>query len=344
MMWRAGIVGCGRIGCGFDDDPKRKHVSTHAGAYWRMPGVELAALCDLEEKNVLRYAGKYGVEGRYTDVEMMLERENLDILSICTPSASHAEIALAAAANGIKAIFCEKPITDSLDAAEEMIRLCDEHGVILAVDHQRRFDPMHQQIARCLKDGKLGRLQQVTCYYTAGVANTGTHLFDLLRFYLGDVNWVEGSVSANSSRNDADPNIDAWLGFHDGTLAVIQACDVRAYTIFEVTLLGTKGRLRVGAHGFQADFEEVRESEKYSGYSELFSAEMPFKTSSSHELLLYGVAHLIDCLERKQKPISSGEDGRAALEVICALHQSAVNGRRRIPLLHVTKTLSAASR
>lgn len=344
MTWRAGIVGCGRIGCGFDDDPKRRYVSTHAGAYWRVPGVELAALCDLDEKKLNRYGEKYGVNGRYRDVDRMLEQGNLDILSICTGSSSHLEVTRAAVEYGVKAIFCEKPIADSLDAADEMIRLCKEQDVVLVVDHQRRFDPMHQQIAGCIKDGRLGRIQQITCYYTAGVANTGTHLFDLLRFYLGDVDWVEGKISANSSRNDADPNIDAWLAFENGALAAIQACDVRAYTIFEITMLGTRGRLRVGAHGFQADFEGVRESQRYSGYNELFAAEPPFVTSSSHELLLYGVAHLIDCLEREEKPISSGEDGRAALEVICALHQSAIDGRKRILLPLVSKVLAVASR
>jgi predicted dehydrogenase len=344
MMWRAGIVGCGRIGCGFDDDPKRKYVSTHAGAYWRMPSVELAALCDLDENKVNRYADKFEVRGRYTDVGRMLEEEGLDILSICTSSSSHLEIVRAATESNVKAIFCEKPIADSLDAADEMIQLCNERCAVLVINHQRRFDPMHQQIARFLKGGKLGRLQQVTCYYTAGVSNTGTHLFDLLRFYLGDLEWVDGMLSANLSKNEADPNIDAWLCFQNGAIASIQACDVSAYTIFEITVLGTKGRLRLGAHGYQVECEEARESDRYSGYRELFPAGPPFDSSSSHELMLYGVAHVIDCLESGHRPISGGEDGRAALEIILALRQSAAEGRGRVSLPLAGRALSVCSR
>ncbi|MGH9731451.1 MAG: Gfo/Idh/MocA family protein [Candidatus Acidiferrales bacterium] len=332
MTYLAGIVGCGRIGCGFDDDPRRGCVSTHAGAYTRTKGIELAALCDLDEEKLERYAQKFDVQGKYTNFTQMFAAEKLDIVSICTLSATHLEIARAAVESGAKAIFCEKPIAESLSAADEMTRLCAEHDVVLLIDHQRRFDPFHRLIAAFLGEGGLGRIQQVTCYYTAGVANTGTHLFDLLRFYLGDVKWVEGRISANASFNDEDPNVDGWLGFADGTVAAIQACDARSYTIFEIHLLGTKGRLHVTSHGFSAEFEEVRDSGRYSGYQELFPAMLPIDASSSHEVMLSGVAHLLDCVETGRKPVSSGEDGRAALEIICALSQSAVECGKRVEI------------
>jgi predicted dehydrogenase len=337
-------VGCGRIGCGFDDDPRRGYVSTHAGAYTRTKGIELAALCDLDEQKRERYAQKFGVQGKYANFTQMFAAERLDIVSICTLSATHLEIARAAVESGVKAIFCEKPIAESLSAANEMTRLCAEHDVVLLIDHQRRFDPFHRLIAAFLDEGRLGRIQQVTCYYTAGVANTGTHLFDLLRFYLGDVKWVEGRISANASSNDADPNIDGWLEFADGTVAGIHACDARAYTIFEIHLLGTKGRLRVTSHGFSAEFEEAGDSGRYSGYRELFPAMLPIDARGSHEVMLNGVAHLLDCMETGRKPVSSGEDGRAALEIICALSQSALACGKRVEIPLAETSLHIASK
>ncbi len=344
MTFRAGIVGCGRIGCGFDDDPRRGCVSTHAGAYVRTPGVELVALCDLDDAKMQRYADKFHVRGRYIDFGRMFEAKNLDIMSICTLSATHLDIARAALRHGVKAIFCEKPIADSLSAADDMIRLCADHGAVLVIDHQRRFSPFHQRVAAFLRDGGLGRMQQATCYYTAGLANTGTHLFDLLRLYLGDVIWVEGRISANPSPNVADPNIDGWLGFADGSVAAIQACDVRAYTIFEIHLLGTLGRLRVTSHGVSAEFEEVRDSEKYSGYRELFLAPLPIARSGSQDLMLSGVAHVVDCLETGRQSMSTGEDGRAALEIICALTQSAMDCGKRVELPLVDASLHIMSK
>lgn len=336
MTYRAGIVGCGRIGCTFDDEPQRGYVSTHAGGYVRTPGVELVALADIDEGKLDRYGGKFGVPGRYTDYVQMLEKEQLDIVSVCTWNDTHLDIVRAAVEHGVKAVFCEKPIADSLSAADEMIRLCAEGNVLLMIDHQRRFDRFHQQIAAFLRNGGLGQIQQVTCYYTAGVANTGSHLFDLLRFYLGEVTWVQGRYSRNPSPNPQDPNVDGWLGFADGLVAAIQACDVRAYLIFEVSLLGTKGRLRVTSSGFNVEFEEVRDSQRFAGYRELFPGSPPVRAEGPHEFMLFGIAHLLECLKTGQKPICSGEDGRAALEIICALRESAdANGKRFIlPLAH----------
>lgn len=344
MTLRAGIVGCGRIGCGFDEDPWRRHASTHARAYLRTEGVDLAALCDTDEERLERYGTRFNVMGRYTDYHEMLAREGLDVVSICTPSGSHLEVVRAAAAAGVRGVLCEKPIAESLSAADEMIRLCSERDVVLVIGHQRRFDPMHQRLARFVRDGGLGRVQQGTCYYTAGVANTGTHLFDLLRFYLGEVVWVSGGVSPNASSHAADPNIDGWLGFASGATVAIQALDAAAYTIFEIALLGTERRLRLGAHGSRAEFEEAGQSSRFSGYRELFSAAPPVESTSSQELLMLGVMHLIDCVEQKVKPVSSGADGRAALEIVCALSQSALESGKRIELPLASASLTVRSK
>jgi predicted dehydrogenase len=323
MNYRASVIGCGRVGCAFDDDPRRGYVSTHAGAYVRTPGIELVALCDVDREKLDRYGEKFAVRGRYTDALTMLRAEQPDIVSVCTWSDTHRELVRAAVEQGTKAIFCEKPIADSLEAADEMIRLCAERRVILMIDHQRRFDPFHRQLSAFFREGGLGRLRQITCYYTAGVANTGTHLFDLLRFYVGDVAWVQGRVSGIPAPNPADPNLDGWIGFTNGATAAIQACDVKDFSIFEICLLGTKGRMRVTASGFEVAFEESRESHRFAGYKELYPAPSPVQPKGQREFMLFGMAHLVDCLEHSRPPVSSGQDGRCALEIICALQESA---------------------
>lgn len=321
--WRAGIVGCGRIGCTFDDDPRRGYVSTHAGAYTRTPGVDLVALADVDAGRVDRCGEKFGVPGRYQDYRDMLAGEGLDILSICTWNDTHRQVVDDAVTAGVKAIFCEKPIADTLLAADAMVHRCKDAGVILMIDHQRRFDRFHREVASYLRSGGLGRIQQVTCYYTAGIANTGSHLVDLLRFFFGDVRAVEGRYSRNLSPNPRDPNVDGLLEFEGGTSAVIQACDVEGYTIFEVNVLGTGGRLRITSHGFDVSYEEARESSRFAGYRELTPALPPVRQDPRPEFMLQAVAHLLECLHDKRTPLCSGEDGRAALEIVCALQESA---------------------
>ena len=331
-MLRAGIVGCGRIGSEFDDDPKRKTVSTHAGAYTAVDGVELAAACDVDKGKLAKCGQKWQIPRLYEDYREMLKNEALDMLSICTWNPTHLEITREAVNNGVRAIFCEKPIADSLQSADEMIRLCHDKGVILQIDHQRRFDKFHQEIRRFLQDGRLGRIQQVTFYYVSGIANAGSHMFDLLRFFFGDVDWVQAIYSQNESPNPNDPNIDGMVKFKNGLTGSIQACDVNQFYIFEMDCLGTKGRLNITRDGFDLDFYEVGQSKLFSEDKDLFQAASPLNSDVPREFMVAAVRHLIQCLTERKKPLSSGEDGRAALELICACHESARADGKRITL------------
>lgn len=332
MTLRAGIVGCGRIGSEFDDDPKRKVVSTHAGAYSAVDEVELVAVCDLNKERLDKCGKRWNIPSLYQDYRQMLANGRLDILSVCTWDSTHLEIVKEAVKSGVRAIFCEKPIADSLKNADEMIKLCNKKKVILQIDHQRRFDKFHQEIRSFLQDGKLGRIQQVNFYYTAGIANTGSHMFDLLRFFFGDVEWVQSVYSQNKSSNPNDPNIDGIMKFRNGTFCAIQACDVQEFLIFEMNCIGTKGRLNITHSGFDVEFYEVRESEIFSGYKEIFKSDFSIDKNAPREFMVSAVRHLIECLKEGQKPICSGEDGRASLELVCAFHESARADGNKISL------------
>jgi len=332
LTYRAGIVGCGRIGSEFDDDPRRKEVATHAGAYRAVAGVDLIAACDLDTEKLKTCGTRWRIPSLYHDSAEMLRNETLDILSICTWPSSRMAIVKQAVNSGVRAIFCEKPIADSLADAAAIIQLCDGRGVVLQIDHQRRFDRFHQEVRAFLQAGRLGRIQQVTFRYTAGIANTGSHMFDLLRFFFGDVQWVQAVYSENDSHNPDDPNIDGMLRFRGGPLCMVQACDARSYLIFEIDCLGTDGRLRVTHSGFDVDFYEVKESALFSGYKEIHPAASPVDSQVQRDCMVQGVAHLIECLREGKKTISSGEDGRAALELICAFHESARADGKRIPI------------
>jgi len=324
MTFRAGIVGCGRIGSEFDDN--------HAGAYAAAPEVELVALSDLDG-NKLEEAGKrWGVTYLYENYQEMLRNEALDILSVCTWNSTHLEIAREAVNHGIKAIYCEKPIADTLQNADEMIKSCHEKGVILQVNHQRRFNSFQQEVKDFLQAGKLGRIQQVTFYYTKGIANTGSHMFDLLRFFFGDVDWVQAAYSQNESHDPNDPNIDGAMKFKSGLFGSVQACDDWEFLIFEMDCIGAKGRLNITHFGLGVEFYEVKESELLPGYRELFSSTSPVNPSVSRKPMVSAVEYMIACLKEGKESISSGTDGRAALELICAFHESADADGKRIIL------------
>ena len=92
MIYRAAVIGCGRIGSEFDDDPKRKTISTHAGAYSAVDEIKLVAASDLNEQKLMRCGKRWRITSLYTDYREMLKKESLDIISICTWNSTHLEI------------------------------------------------------------------------------------------------------------------------------------------------------------------------------------------------------------------------------------------------------------
>lgn len=339
-MYRAAVIGCGRIGCGFDDDPLRKVISTHATAYSKNPKTNLDALCDIDEIKLEKYGKKYAVTQLFTNIDELLEKTKLDVVSICTHPDMHEEVVIKAVKAGVKGIFCEKPIANSISAAKNMIAICKKNNVVLIIDHQRRFDPLFSNIKRVIDKGYLGIIYQTVFYYTAGIFNTGTHVIDLMRYFFGDVEWVMGRRSPIMSSNQSDPNIDGVLSFKNGIYASIHALNVRDYLIFEQDILGSKGRLRILNSGFEIEYYGISDSRYFSGYKEFEKRNLPFEIPKERQYMLEGVNHLIDCIENKTEPISSGTDGLKALEIILALIQSADNSSKKIylPLQTESKT------
>ena len=330
--WRAAVIGCGRIGAGFDDDPHRTQVSTHAGAYRKTPGVELVALADLEQAKLDKYGNKFGVPGRYLDYREMFRRDAPDVVSVCTWSGTHAAVVRDAVEAGVQAIFCEKPMADRSADARAMHALCESRGVVLLVNHKRRFSPFHQAVASFLRTGRIGAIQQVTVYYVSGVANTGSHLFDLLRLYFGDIAWVETRPSHRRSPLPDDPNVDGVLWFEQGFPVVLQACDTTSYYVLELAILGTEGRLRIKTGTYDAvEWEEARPSKYASEYRDLAPAASPLpQVETRPDIMMAGVAHVIACLEHKATPLCSGMDGFRAVEIFEAVKASADRGGARI--------------
>lgn len=327
--YRAGVIGCGRIGFGFDKDPKRKYISTHAGAYRHSGQTQLAAVCDINAKNLKECMRKWDVRSGYADLEKMLKAEKLDILSICTPPDTHYPVLKKAAQFPLKAIFCEKPLADSAGRAEKMVRICREKRIILQVGHQRRFDPLHIRLKDLIAAKRAGSVQQVNFYYTAGIKNTGSHMFDLLGFFFGDAEWIEAFYSKNSSGNSADPNLDGVIRFKNGIFAAFQACDAGKYLVFELACFLDTAKFILKNSGFSLDFYRAADSGYFSGYKELRAARPPFEADYKRNFMVNAVRHLSGCIKKGKESISSGKDGLAALRLIeAALHSANNDGKR----------------
>jgi predicted dehydrogenase len=134
----------------------------HIKGYKKYAGVEVRALCDADQEKLMRTAEEYDVPQRYLSFEEMLNKEELDAVSVCTPNFLHAPMAIAAMRRGLH-VLCEKPMASTVDMAKEMARVQKETGVVLMISHQRRFTPQSQYLKNIIRKGELGEI-----YYVRG--------------------------------------------------------------------------------------------------------------------------------------------------------------------------------
>jgi len=329
---RAAVIGCGRIGAEFDNDPKRTYVSTHAGAYATLKDTELVAVCDMDKKKAEKCAARWGVKNVFTDFKAMMSDCAPETVSICTPPATHYSVLKEVAKYKPKAIFCEKPIAATISDAEKMIELCKAKNIVLQVDHQRRFDELHAQVKKIIDNKKLGDVQHVNFYYTAGAKNTGSHMFDLMRLFFGDVEWIEAFYSKHTDKKKEDPDLDGVIRFKDGLFATFQACDVKKYLIFEMNIIFDGGRIIIKNSGFNMECHLVKDSRYFSGYKELDKDKKLFNTVYKRNFMVNAVNEIVNCVRKKKRSVSSGEDGLAALKMIEAAVRSAEKDGTRIEI------------
>jgi myo-inositol 2-dehydrogenase/D-chiro-inositol 1-dehydrogenase len=140
---RIGVIGVGRIG--------RLHADLVAR---QVPGAALAAVSDPDVEVARRVAEELGAEVADT-AEDLLARTDVDAVAICSTTATHADLVVAAARAG-KAIFCEKPVALQLAEVDRALAAVAEAGVPLQIGFNRRFDPAHQAVRDAVASGAVG--------------------------------------------------------------------------------------------------------------------------------------------------------------------------------------------
>lgn len=336
QLYRAGVIGLGQIGNLFDEDPKRKEIWTHTGAYLALPDVVLAAGADSDAGRRDRFLTRSVSAKAYFDYREMFAAERLDVVSVCTPTALHREMVLAAVQAGVRAIFCEKPLAATPEQAAEMVEACQSAGVLLAVNHTRRWEPIYLRAKQLVEEGAIGRIEAIIGYYPGKVFTMGTHLFDLMRFFGGDVQWVCGQAPDHKIASDEEGSLSGQVQFRSGATGCIVSGWDRTNHVFELELVGSVGRLRLSGDGASLDLSRFTESPRYSGYRELeadaeaggFSREAVPQVSR----LVTAMRDVIDCIGSGKQAACSGQDGLAAVDIACALCESVAQGNSRVAL------------
>lgn len=322
-MFRAALVGCGRIGSSFADDSRVEGIYSHAGAYEACPKTTLVAVCDADAVAAQHCAARWRVASAFTDLSSMLEATAPELVSVCTPDLTHAEVLDRILECGsVKGVLAEKPLALDLGDAERIVRRARDRGVVLAVNYTRRYTLGHRAVHARIAAGDIGEIQSVSGRYTKGVLHNGTHWFDLARWLIGDVAAVQAFPAAEGGD---DFDLDVYLRFDSGARGALLSCRAELFSIFEMDIVGSAGRILLHDSGHRVQRWEIQESPRYTGYRSLVSVEDG--ESDMRDSILHAVNDVANCVETGSRPQCDGHDAVSALRIGVLAKQSAVEHR-----------------
>lgn len=297
-----GIIGCGSI------------ANLHADSYRNVEGIEVVAIADPVDEALEEFGVRHNIENRYHDGRDMLNTEDLGIVVVATWPKLHAAMTVAACAQKPHAVICEKPMAATLGECDEMLTVASRYNVKLAIGHQRRFNSAWTMARELIAGGEIGKPRQIVCRGGQGLLNDCSHLIDMMRYVLNDpkASWVMGNVERKTERFERDIPIEdksaGVIGFDDGCVGLL---------LQEIAGPNEYGGLIYGTDGM-IDLTEARVrvlNNRSTGWEEHQAAdENPWEAQ---------IRELISWIEGKTEHRGDARHGRAAIEIIMAIYESA---------------------
>ena len=333
---RFGLVGCGRI-----SGHHVQAIQAHAGE------CELVAVCDIDEAAAQK-VGQAASADVYTDIDDMLARDDLDIVSICTPSGLHPRHGIKAAERGIH-VVTEKPMAIRLNDCDELIHACDRNRVRLFVVKQNRLNTTMKLLKKAVDTGRFGRIygahvnvfwQRPQKYYDlakwrgtwefdgGAFMNQASHYVDTLHWLMGEAESVMATTATLARNIEAEDCGSAVLRFRNGAIGSINVSMLVYPKNLEgsVTIIGEKGTVKLGGVA-------VNKFEKWE-FAEYDDDDKLVVESNYEPPNVYGFGHtayyrnVLDVLQGKCEPDTDGRSGRKSLELVLAIYESARRGIR----------------
>ncbi len=335
--YRVGLIGCGAIGSDIADAMEGGSIRIglpygHAPTYLSMTRVALVAAAEVNPGRREAFAQRWSFPPQqiYAEYREMLAREQLDVVSIASPTPLHAEMALAALDSGARAIFLEKPIASNLVDAERVVAACARAGVPLVVNHTRRGDQVYRRARTLIADGAIGRLHSLTALLAQHLMLHGTHSFDMLNYFAGaSAHWISGHLDEPAG---FDPGGSGYILYENGVRAFVNG-STGGSIFFRIQAIGSEGELVIGNHEL-----ELYRRNPHSEAGELLRHPFPL-TLPARSPMVTLVDELLDALEGGPPPLSNGQTATDALALIVALHASSAQDGKRISPRDVDRTM-----
>lgn len=327
------LIGCGRI--------SYKHLEA---IHQLKDDLNLVAVCDIVESRAHEKADRYQVD-YYTNYEKMLNRDDIDLVSICTPSGLHPEHGILAAKAGCH-VLTEKPMGISLDAIDEMIEVTAKNQLHLFVVKQNRLNPTMQLLKKAIDKGRFGKIYLVQSnvfwqrpqeYYDqaswrgtwaldgGAFMNQASHYVDALLWLMGPVERVSAETATMARNIEAEDTGAILLKFKNGAIGTMAVTMLTYPKNFEgsITILGEKGSVKLG--GVALNKIEKWEFDSYDDDDEAL------EKSNYDPPNIYGNGHypyyqnVVKALKGEEAPNTNGESGKKSVELILSFYNKRIS-------------------
>ena len=335
-----GKLGISLIGCGIIAD-------VQAQAIRQSNKVDLVSVYSRNMENARRVGEKFNVPWS-TDWKIFIEHDQIDIVSVCTPSGNHLDYGKMAAETG-KNVVVEKPIEVTLDRANQLIDVCKINDVKLAVIFQNRFAQNVEKLKNQLDKGTIGDIflgdayikwYRKQSYYDSAdwrgtfaldgggaLINQAIHTIDLLQWIMGEVESVYGQVGTFTHDGiEGEDTAVAVLRFCSGALGVIEgSTSVQPAMARRLEIHGTKGTAVLNNDSFTIPTDKNSDKQQKNASSP-GGAASPLQGYSlvPHKNQFEAI---VDAINDDAQPPLSGQEAMKSLAIVLAIYESASDNK-----------------
>ncbi len=325
----------------------------HIAGYQQHPQAEVVAAADLDARRLKEVAGSYGVPRRYPSGEQMLQEEQLDIVSVATPTKLHMPLTVKALEAGCH-VLCEKPMAMNAVEARQMLEAARAAGRRLMIHFSYRFSEPSVALKRQVEAGAIGDVYfaRTIWHRRRGIPglggwfgqkalsgggpliDLGVHRLDLALWLMGHPRpvWVLGSTynhiaarlaAEQGAAFDVEDLAAGFIKFANGASLEIEAswaANMREKELMETRLYGTRGGLVQ---------RNVREGYKFEAelYLDQASGFEVSKVQPGSEKVPDAMYHFVDSIVNGTPHTATGEEGLLVMEILDAIYRSAAEGR-----------------
>lgn len=336
--YRVGLIGCGRI------------AKVHAEAIRRVEGLSLTAVCDIDEGRKTVFSDQYRVPG-YETHETLLKSEKLDLVTIATPNGTHYKIAEACFERGLH-ILLEKPITITVEEAEDLVSTSKKKRVHFFAVKQVRYNPSIQVLKSAVEDGKLGKVFSGSLvvrwtrpqeYFDqsdwrgtksldgGSLLNQGIHYVDVMQWLMGEVTSVFGRTERFCHRIEIEDAALGLIRFTSGALGSIEfTINTYPHNLeCSLTLLGEKGSVKLAGSAMnEIALWEVKDIPKPvlpEGFPPYVYEGGLYQGSCPNHIFVY--QDIVKVFRGVASDTVDGSEALRSLRIVNALYASAQNGK-----------------